>query len=230
MQAKATPQSGALKMTAVPPAYIDTVLKRMQSNAHSPDGNQERKKKMAEQEKALLRLKRVIESRHGSEPFAGEELDFNASFDDDEMLLLLMHGVDSDRDGAISEDELLHSSQLTGEIKLALRAAFACNLEAVEQALAKVSDKDFGEYKREKKEASGVVLDRKASVEALFAALDPSASGWVGKADLDSFITKDATDARKEKLASALVELAESLLPAGSQLDFLTMKREGCRE
>jgi hypothetical protein len=75
-----------------------------------------------------------------------------------------------------------------------------------------------------------VMMDRKSSVEALFAALDPSASGWVGKADLESFITKDATDARKEKLASALGELAESLLPAGSQLDFLTMKREGCRE
>jgi hypothetical protein len=132
------PQTDASTLARLP-AYVDIVINRMKPMVDNP----ETKKKAAEQEKALLHLKRVMEARLRSESSAGdsEELAFDAGLDDDETLLRLMHAVDSDAgsngDGAISEKELLDSdtSQLSDEIKKALRSAFACNLEAVEAAV-----------------------------------------------------------------------------------------------
>ena len=146
-----------------------------------------------------------------------------------------MHAVNSgmgeDGHGAISEQELLGSTQLTAEMSKALRAAFAYNLEAVEEAIAHIDAGDFGKYRRET--ASGTSrgeFDWKASAKALIDALDPSAlaGGWVGKAGLESLATK-LQEEKLEKLASALTGLASTLLAADTRLDFLAVKREAQR-
>jgi hypothetical protein len=217
--------SDTSKLAELPPAYIDTVINCMHA---VEDDSLARKKKVAEQEKALLRLKRVMEARLRSS--AAEEVGFDASLDDDETLLRLMHAVDSlNGNGAISKQELLDSPHLTAEMKKALETAFACNLEAVEEALTQVDPEDFGGYKKETTPvATGISFDRKASVAAIFAALDPSASGWVDKAGLDRHAAK-LQDAGNEKLASALRGLSSTLLAADAELDFLAVKRESRR-
>jgi hypothetical protein len=192
----------------------------------------ERMKEVAKQEEALLRLKRVMEARLRCESSAdhAKGLVFDASLDDDEALLRLMHAVDShqDRDGALSMEELLASKQITAEMRDAFLAAFACNLKVVEEALAHVDAEEFGEYKREvvTQGPSGGSFARKASVEALFDAM--SVSGWAYKESLDSFATKFQAEG-KEKLASALTALSGPLLHAKAELDFLDVKREARR-
>jgi len=211
--------------------YIETVIKRMKSKE---ENSGERTKEVAKQEEALLRLKRVMEARLRCESSAdhAEGLGFDASLDDDEALLRLMHAVDSpahqDRDGALSMEELLDSKQITAEMRDAILAAFACNLKAVEDALAHVDAEEFGEYKREvvTQGGSGGSFDRKASVEALFDAM--SVSGWAYKESLDSFATKFQQEG-KQKLASALTALSGPLLHAKAELDFLDVKREARR-
>jgi hypothetical protein len=209
------------------PAYIDTVIRRMHATK-TKDDTAERNKRVVEQEKALLRMKRVMEARLRSEFSAGDVLAFDTGIDDDEMLLRFMHavdsGVDADGDGAISEQELLDWPQLTDEVKKALQYAFACNLEAVEEALAKVDAEDFGEYRRGA--ASGGTFDKKASAKAVFSAVANTAgdSGWVGKASLELLATKLKGE-KLEKLASALTDLASQILAADAQLDFIEVKR-----
>jgi hypothetical protein len=226
VQAKA-PRADASKLAELP-KYTDKVIERMKHTDKDAAG---RKKRVAEQEQALLRLKRVIEARLRSESDAGdpEALAFDAGLDDDETLLRLMHAVDSDKgsngDGAISEQELLGSKQLTAEMGKALRSAFACSLEAVQEALAKVKAEDFGEAVSG---ASGPLFDSKAAVKALIDGLEPSAaaSGWVGKAGLESLSTKLKGAGKKtlEDLANPLRQLA-----ADAQLDFLALKDEARR-
>ncbi len=222
-------KAGALKLVDLPPAYIDTVINSMRSN----DDSTEKMKELKEQKEALLRLKLVMESRLISESSVAkaftiqtEELVFDASLDDDEALLLLMHGVDSNSNGAISEAELMASPQLTPQMREALTSAFACNLTTVEEALDHVDAEELGEYT--KTTHSGGTIDKKASVKALFDALAPSDSVLVKKADLVSLATKLKT-AGNTKLASALSVLASSLLAANAELDFLAVKREARR-
>jgi hypothetical protein len=236
VQAEAVPRAEASELLA----YTDTVIKRLHS---AREDNAERKRMVAEQEKALLRLRRVMAARLESESCAGDALAFDArideapaengkagrarvpaldaGLDDAETLLRLMHAVDSGagagRDGAISEEELLASSHLTAEMRAALRSAFGCNAEAVEEAVAKVKPEDFGAYKRD---------NRKASVKALMDALGPSAAaaGWDKKAGLELLATKLKKE-KLEQLSSALMHLAGTLLPSDAQLDFLAVKR-----
>jgi hypothetical protein len=209
--------------------YIDKVIQRMQERK---DDSLERKKKVGKQKEALLRLKRVMEARLRSESSASQAdgLVFDASLDDDEALLRLMHGMDSNGRGAISQAELLKSSQLTAEMKEAFIAAFACNLEAVEEALGSVDAEEFGEYtkKEEMQGAPGCTFVRKASAEALFDALDKSDSGLVERASLDSLANR-LMEAGNKMLASALTAIAGTLLPAEAELDFLDVKREARR-
>jgi hypothetical protein len=215
-QAKAAPRADASKLAELP-EYIDTVIKRMHA---TQEDSADRKKRVAEQEKALLRLKRVMEARLRSESSQGDPLALDARIDDDETLLRMMHAVDSGKgsnhDGAISEKELLDSSQLTAEMSKALRSAFSCNVEAVEEAVALLKAEDFGGYRR-----GGT----KATVKALFDSLDPSAAaGWDKKAGLELLADKLKGE-KLEKLASALTGLASTLLAADAQLDFLAVKR-----
>jgi hypothetical protein len=215
-QAKAEPRADASKLAELP-EYVDAIIKRMHA---TQDDNVDRKKKVVEQEKALLRLKRVMGARLRSESSAGDTLALDARVDDDETLLRMMHAVDSGKgsnhDGAISEKELLDSSQLTAEMSKALRSAFACSLEAVEEAVAHVKAEDMGGYRRE---------STKAAVKALLDSLDPSAAaGWDKKAGLESLAAK-LKEEKLEKLASALTSLASQLLAADAQLDFLAVKR-----
>jgi hypothetical protein len=227
VQAEVAPHADALKLLA----YVDTISSRMQD---TQEDTSERKKRVAEQKEALLRLKQVIGARLRSESSAAGALAFDARIDDDETLLRLMHAVDSgaggNGNGAISEQELLGSTQLDDEMRKALRSAFACSQEAVEEALAHVDAQAFGEYRV----APGGVFDMKSSVAALFEALQPrkdtaaEASGCVEKAVLASFAAKLMRD-KLEKLSSALTGLASTLLAADDQLDFLAVKSEAQR-
>ncbi len=208
--------------------YIDTVINRMQDRN---DESLERKKKVARQTEALQRLKWVMEARLRSEFSAGQArgLAFDASLDDDESLLRLMHGVDSDSSGVISKAQLLGSSQLTAEMKKAFMAAFACNLEAVEEALGSLDAEEFGDYAKEQMQGvSGGTIDRTASVKAVFDALAKSDRGLVERASLES-LAFSLTEAGNEKLASALTALASTLLPSEAELDFLDIKRQARR-
>ena len=117
------------------PRYIETVIKRMKSKKES-SAEVERMKEVAKQEEALLRLKRVMEARLRCESSAdhAKGLVFDASLDDDEALLRLMHAVDShqDRDGALSMEELLDSKQITAkQITAEMRDALDAGLAQV---------------------------------------------------------------------------------------------------
>jgi hypothetical protein len=227
VQTKAAPQADTSQSPELRD-YVDIVIKCMHD---AKDSTPARKKKATKQEAALRRLKLVLQSRLLSESSAGlERLFFDASLDDDEALLRLMHGVDSNFNGSISKAELLSSPQLNEEMRNAFMAAFACKLEAVEEALTHIHAEDFGEYKQEMMmpRASGLTFSRKASVKAVFDALDPSASGWAKKEDLDSLATK-LKKVGDEKLASALTALSSKLLAAEAELDFLDSKREARR-
>jgi hypothetical protein len=68
-------------------------------------------------------------------------------------------------------------------------------------------------------------FDRKASVKALFDALDPKGRGWAKKEDLDAHAAK-LQEEGKVTLAKALTDLARQLHSATAELDFLDVKRE----
>jgi hypothetical protein len=234
VQAEAVPHADASELLA----YVDTVIKHMYE---AEVLTAERKKRVAEMERVLLRLKRVIAVRLKSEFSAADALTFDAKIDeaekgqtgrarvpafnegldDGETLLRLMHAIDSgvgsNGDGAISEPELQNSSHLSAEMKQALRSAFGCTAEVVKEALSKVKLEDFSVYKR---------ANRKASVNALLDALGPSAAaaGWNKKAGLELLATK-LKEEKLEELASALTGLSNTLLSADAQLDFLALKR-----
>ncbi len=235
-QAEAVPRTDESKLLA----YVDKVIECMYA---TEDLTAERKKSVAEMERVSLRLKRVMAMRLKSESSAANALAFDAKIDeapvekgqsgrarvpafddgldDAEALLLLMHAIDSGEgsncDGAISEPELQGSSHLSAEMKKALRSAFGCTAEVVEEALSKVIPEDFGVYKK---------ANTKASVKALFDALGPSASaaGWDTKAGLELLATK-LKEEKLEELASALTGLASTLLSADAKLDFIAVKR-----
>jgi len=155
--------------------YIHEVIEFLHKNKAKFD--EERTKEVEEQKEALLRLALVLESRLRSESsMAKRELVFDASLDDDEMLLRLMREVDTDRSGSISEEELLASSALNPAMRAAFEAAFRCNIEAMEEALAHLNHKDFGVYCKwggagsDNDRKSWDTFDRKASVRAVFEA------------------------------------------------------------
>ena len=205
--------------------YVDMVINSMPSNPQNP----ERRKEVAEQKEALQRLKLVMESRLRSESSNAKGLAFGASLDDDEVLLRLMREVDKDKSGSISEEELLASPLLNAEMKKALQSAFACNLEAMEDAMAHISAEEICEYKREGEPcAAGDTFNQKASVKALFDALDPSGSGWVKRKGLVQLAEKFKMTG-SEMIYSALTGLACTLPEEDVGLDFLAIKRAARR-
>jgi hypothetical protein len=209
-----SPAYSDLDMRVLSPAYIDAVINRMPTKDAKLGA--ERRIEVAEQKAALLRLKLVMETRLRSDSPQAKGITFVSSLDDDEVLLRLMCEVDVDSNGGISEQELLDSSLLNLEMKNALRSAFACNLEAIEDTLAHIDAKDFGDYKRGN--------DRKMSVMALFDALDPTSSGWIKKKNL-VLLANELKRAGSEELYSGLTCLASTLLDEGVDLDFLAVKR-----
>ena len=135
-------------------AYIDKVVKALHVGEENFDV--ERRKEVAEQEKALELLALVLEGRLRSESSVAKgPLAFDARLDDDEAVLRLMLEVDTDGNGAISEKELLTpSSSLDPEVRKAFASAFECSPEAVEEALAHLAESDYGEYRRPPRRAA----------------------------------------------------------------------------
>ena len=84
------------------PKYIETVLNYLRRNESNL--NAEQRKEVVEQKNALERLKSVMESRLLSK---STELVFDANLDDDETILMIMHALDTNDNGAISETELI---------------------------------------------------------------------------------------------------------------------------
>ena len=159
---------------ALSPEYVSKVIACLHADEASSDA--ERRREVAEQEMALRRLQRVLMSR--LDPYSppssssAARVAFDAGLDDDEALLLMMQEVDEDGSGAVSEAELLGASALLNpEMQRALASAFACDPEAVEEALAHLNAADFGdEYRVESNRAAtgAVVFDIKSSARAVF--------------------------------------------------------------
>ena len=233
--------------------YIDSVSAALHKDKEQFGA--ERRRAVAEQEGALRRVQRVLESRLRSVapslPSAG--VAFSSSLDDAEAVLKLMLEVDADDSGSISEKELLESSALTPEMRKALESAFGCDEAAMEEALAHLEARDFGDYCQGMIEggggSDGPAFDAKASARAVFvAALGPSGVGTgeavaanapgpaatadatrcsqrATKADLEKLAASLGEDERTLKLAAALTSLANTLLEAGGELDFLAVSR-----
>jgi hypothetical protein len=210
----------------VSPAYIKAVIDRMPTKDATLQP--ERRKELAEQKVALQRLERVMESRLRSDSSDAKDLLFSARLDDDEVLLRLMCEIEkgsTEFNGSISEHELLGSSMLNLEMKKALQAAFACNLEAMEEGLAHIDVKDFGEFVRTDAVDS---LNWKASVDALFHALDPLGNGWIKKPGM-VLLAENLKMTGSKELSSALSSLASTLPEDGVDLDFLAVKHAARR-
>jgi hypothetical protein len=160
---------GPKKIVSIPPAYIVEVIKRLHVEKESVDA--ERRKEVAEQVQVLESLKVVLESRLSSGR-SSSAVPFDSNLDDTEALLLLMLNIDTNCNGSISDTELLASTALNQELHRAFRSAFGCDHGAMEEALAHLSDNDFGEYRQVRKEQGGAsgTFDRKASAQAVFQA------------------------------------------------------------
>jgi hypothetical protein len=169
--------------------YIDKVIEVLLKDTDNLE--LERRKEVKTQVSALRNLELVMTKRLQPESSAlqphpnhfelratATALAFGAGLDDDEAVLRLMHEVDKDSSGTVSEQELLDSPLLNQEeskdLKKAIQAAFGCDLTAVEEALALLDRADFGPYA-----AAGEanVWDRKAAVRAVFNAAAAQAQG-----------------------------------------------------
>ena len=168
--------------TDLPSDYIDKVIGVLLAGKEKFGA--EHRKEVTAQVSALWDLQLVIASRLKPESSALQSqptrpepepraaataIAFGTSLDDDEAVLRLMHAVDKDGGGTISEAELLESPLLkreeNKEMRRAIRAAFGCDLAAMEEALALLDGADFGSYA---KKGSDGAFDGKAAVRAVF--------------------------------------------------------------
>ncbi len=167
---------------------------------------------------------------------------FDASMDDDEVLLRLFREVDDDGNGTLSIKELLEAPLMqkaeNREIGRAFRRAVGCDLQALEEALESLKVTDLASSTSGGVATSLKGNDRKkAAVQAIFNAIGPSqgpaasaASGggagedgtrMVARADIDRFVKEQAQDSA---LGKTLEKLAASLPADGHNLDFLDIK------
>ena len=208
---------GAGEPKVLPNDYIAIVIAALHEDKDHDAG---RRKETAEQKAALKRLQLVLESRLSSA--ATPSSTFDEALDDDEAVLLLMCKMDADGNGSISEKELLGSSALTPEMRSAFDSAFACDQEAVEEALAHLEAEDFGDYHclEEIPKGNGgadvqvgqaLPFDAKASARAVFSAAvtcgaAPSArvdaKGAVGDAAADNCPNSPGLDGLRTREAA----------------------------
>jgi hypothetical protein len=239
----------------IPLAYIHKVKDSMCKGAQIDDP--ENRFEVQEHAKKLGILAKIREARLRSSSEA-EACLFDASLDDDEVMLRLMHAIDTNRNGFISRTELFKSrffekdeNRATAKI---FQSVFECDLEALEEALAHLDESDFGAFERRAAAVSGperATMDRKASVRAVFdAALqemahakssleEPVAASSSGvqksiQEHISQGITKAsliqlAAKAGDGKLALALFALSKTLLAEGKKLDFLAVKQAARR-
>jgi hypothetical protein len=185
------------------PEYIAKVIKTLFKE--KDQFNAERSKEVTEQETALLNLKLAIASRLKPESSVIESspqavtLAFDIGMDDDEAVLRLMFGVDADSNGAISKEELVQSSLLNlsehRDIRNAFEAAFGCDLQTMDDALAHLDAKHFGEfYSIGKQElAAENEFDRKASVNAVFDAAIREATAHAPESEASTSTAESCT-------------------------------------
>ena len=169
---------------------------------------------------------------------------FDASVDDDEVLLRLFREVDADGGGTISMEELLGAPLLqekeNAEMARVLRRALGCDLRALEEAFESLKEADLA---LNAAAGAGHTLARGAAIKAILDAIllpsqqeaepqeeDRAAAGEGGtrmatRADLDRFLAAEGlgAPAKGSPLATALGKLAASL-PADGHLDFLALK------
>jgi hypothetical protein len=242
--------------------YLETIVKLLEKEKESSAADASRTEALSKQVQNLVRLKAVMEARlsadeslrkcvgKGTEE-SGEGrrgVLFDASVDDDEVLLRLLREVDTDSNGTISMEELLAAPLLrkaeNAEMARVLRRAVGCDLQALEEALESVEEKDldlFSAGMGSVGEGAGHAMGRSAAVKAVFDAIGPSGRGAVlpgadqaaaggavvgdsrfaTRQDLNRFLEAKAKDS---PLASALQKLSAALPADGQELDFLAVK------
>jgi hypothetical protein len=201
------------------PQYITKVIEILHKD--KDNFNAERRKEVEEQETALLHLRLVVESRLKSESSVlesspkAEALAFDIRMDDDEAVLRLMCEVDADGNGAISKEELFQSSLMKlpdqSEMRNAFEAAFGCDLQTMEDALAHLDAEDFGEFYHDNKGknviAAGDLFERKVLVSAVFdaairetTALAPESKGSTSLSESCNSVEIDDMQGMESKL------------------------------
>jgi hypothetical protein len=243
--------------------YLEVVMERLKADKESNTADASRADQLSKQVDVLERLNEVMKIRQSEDislrSSAARNLDgtelrgvrFDVSEDDAEVLLKLFREVDADGNGTISTEELSKASLLQKKenagMARVLQRSLGCDLQALEEALAPLVEKDLylqrGVYgvASNTGDSGGHVLDRRAAVNAIFEAIGPSwpatvspeadqaAAGGAGevltrlatRADLDRFLA--SAPVKGSVLASALEKLAAAL-PREEQLDFLALK------
>ncbi len=236
--------------------YLDLIVMLLEQGRESSTADASRAKVLFKQAEVLRRLKAAMAARlsadltlcecvgKGAEEYGAEgrrEVLFDASVDDDEVLLRLFCEVDGDGSGTISMEKLLAAPLLrkaeNALMARELRRAVGCDLKALEEALESVEEKELEQYAQR---VAGSGKDRLAAVKSVFDVIGPSgraavlpgahqaAAGGAGegsiqfatRADFHRFLQTEGAPAKDSALASALEKLCA--LPA--ELDFLAVK------
>ena len=230
--------------------YLEKIVQQLEKGKESATADAGRKELLSRQADALRRLKAAMAARgstYANDPAAQGDSEgkeggggggFDASVDDDEVLLRLFREVDADGDGAISMEELLGAPLLqkkeNTEMVRVLRRALGCDLRALEETLAPLSEADLtpqaGGAASGAGDSAGHTLARGAAIKAIFDAIGPSQSEDLAaaaegdtrmatRADLVRFLSAVGAPAKGAPLATALEKLAASL-----SADFLALK------
>jgi hypothetical protein len=248
----------AVEVPAYGGEYLELIVALVKKGQESSDACASRTEELTKQLGVLQRLTAAMEVRESTDALlcagASDETDselrgvsFDASVDDDEVLLRLFREVDDDGNGNITMAELLKAPILqkkeNSEMARVLRRSLGCDLQALEEALESLKEKDFAPYAQRSAGALGESekFDRGAAVKIIFDAVMPSLQAAVPpevhqaatgdaadmrmatRADLIRFLVAEEAPARGSALAKALEKLA-SALPADGQLDFLALK------
>ncbi len=182
--------------------YLARIVKLLEQNKESSAADASRA--LSKQMENLVRLKAVMEARLSSDDTdaklggpkgEGGEIEggegwrgvlFDASVDDDEVLLRLFHAVDGDGNGTISMEELLAAPLLrkaeNAEMARLLRRAVGCDLQDLAEALKEVGEDELQLHSgadtafraAQGSGGHGVKPPSKAAVKAVFDAIGPS--------------------------------------------------------
>ncbi len=235
--------------------YLELLVKQLEQGMETADAS--RAEALSNQVAVFRRLQAAMAARLSADLTliecvgkGGEEegkegrrgVGFDASVDDDEVLLRLFREVDRDGNGTISVEELLAAPLLrkavNAEMARVLRHAVGCDLQALEEALQSVQEEQLEPFAQR---VAGSGNGRSAAVRAVFDAIrlsgqatakpgaDQATAGGAGeggtrmatRADLDSFLQAEGAPAKGSALAKALEKLSAAL---PQELEFLGVK------
>jgi hypothetical protein len=259
----AASSTSAAALPAYGGEYLALIIKLLEQGRESSAADACRAEVLSKQAEVLRRLNAAMAARlsadltlsecveKGAEEEGGEGqrgVGFDSSVDDDEVLLRLFRELDRDGNGTISMEELLAAPLLckaeNAEMSRMLRRAMGCDLQALEEALQSVGERELELFAQRvagslgDSEGAGHATGRSAAVKAIFDAISSSgraavlpgagqaAAGCTGegdtrvatRADLDCFLQAKGANAKGSTLATALERLLAALpVPADGQ-------------